>query len=211
MKLKALTFAIVALSFSSPSFAWTTDIPHNTNKAYAQDSNHQMVRDSWGRCVRTIYWTKALATADCEGWPVKKAAPVVAKPAPVIAKPAPVVEEVEVIEVPAPMAFRGFFKTNKAELSNDAKSQLDKYVDYLNKKPKANLEVKGYTDNRGAASYNLTLSQKRADAVKSYLETNGIAADRITAKGMGEATPAASNATKEGRAENRRVTVAIVY
>ena len=67
------------------------------------------------------------------------------------------------------------------------------------------VEVAGHTDSVGAESYNQSLSERRAKAVKSYLVERGIDADRLTVRGYGESEPVADNATKEGRAENRRV------
>ena len=68
----------------------------------------------------------------------------------------------------------------------------------------------GYTDSIGTEQYNLGLSQRRANAVKEYLVSKGIAANRIYTEGKGEADPIASNATREGRAQNRRVEIEIV-
>jgi OOP family OmpA-OmpF porin len=67
------------------------------------------------------------------------------------------------------------------------------------------VEIRGYTDSVGPASYNLELSQRRAEAVKQYLVNAGIDPSRLVAKGYGEADPIASNKTPEGRAQNRRI------
>jgi outer membrane protein OmpA-like peptidoglycan-associated protein len=67
------------------------------------------------------------------------------------------------------------------------------------------LEIAGYTDNVGDPSANLTLSQQRADAVRSELVRNGVAASMLVAKGYGEAKPIASNDSAEGRFRNRRI------
>lgn len=67
------------------------------------------------------------------------------------------------------------------------------------------IEIGGHTDYTGSDAYNQTLSQKRASAVRAYLISQGISAERLTAKGYGEAKPIASNETEEGKAENRRV------
>jgi len=78
--------------------------------------------------------------------------------------------------------------------------------------PDLNVVIEGHTDSVGSNAYNQKLSQERANAVKKYMvEKNGINAGRITPKGFGEEQPIASNATKEGRAKNRRVEAAVDY
>jgi len=70
----------------------------------------------------------------------------------------------------------------------------------------ATVLLEGHTDNKGADKYNMKLSQRRADAVRTFIiEQHGVDAGRLTAKGFGETKPVASNATDEGRAKNRRV------
>jgi outer membrane protein OmpA-like peptidoglycan-associated protein len=68
-----------------------------------------------------------------------------------------------------------------------------------------NIEVAGHTDSKGSDAYNMKLSQQRAEAVRNFLISRGVAADRLTAKGYGESQPVADNATEEGRFQNRRV------
>lgn len=223
MKTKLLPLSIaIGLSVASlQTQAWDTDIPRGDTKAYAQDSDGDVVRDRFGRCVRTIHWTKETAINKCEGWPepVVVQAPVAAPapkpaapaPAPVAApepKPEPVAAPV-VAMVAAPIAFSGLFETNGNTLTSDAEAKLDKYAEYLEAHPEKNLSIVGHTDDTGAASYNQALSEKRAGAVKTYLESKGIASSRLTAGGMGESAPKATNATKQGRADNRRVEIEI--
>lgn len=101
------------------------------------------------------------------------------------------------------------FKTGSASLDKGkSKETLETLVEFM-KTQSVSIEVDGYTDNTGDSEANHELSQKRADAVKKYLEKNGIDADRITAKGYGEENPVASNDTEEGRARNRRTEVII--
>lgn len=187
------------------------DIPSEGSTAYVIDKDGDVVRDRWGRCVRSIDWTVETSIDACEGREPKPA-PVVAvpepKPMPVIAPKAPVEEPKIVPNVPA--QFRGFFDTNSADLKPVAFGELDAYADYLNQMNDTSVKVTGHTDSRGAEAYNQKLSERRANAVKTYLEDKGIAADRINASGAGETQPIASNKTKEGRAENRRVEVEIV-
>ena len=75
--------------------------------------------------------------------------------------------------------------------------------------PTLHVRVEGYTDSIGSDDYNLQLSRKRADAVRDYLDTNGIRADNITAVGLGKENPVASNDTAAGRQQNRRVELVV--
>ncbi|MGE0083876.1 MAG: OmpA family protein [Desulfococcaceae bacterium] len=83
---------------------------------------------------------------------------------------------------------------------------LDEVVQIMNKYSYLNVEVEGHTDSVGSDAYNQKLSERRANAVRDYLvNKGGISPSRLTTVGYGEAKPATSNATKEGRAKNRRV------
>jgi len=73
--------------------------------------------------------------------------------------------------------------------------------------PKADFSIGGHTDSVGSKATNQALSERRANAVRDYLISNGINADRLTAAGFGEDYPIASNKTRAGRKENRRVEV----
>ena len=103
----------------------------------------------------------------------------------------------------------GSFELNSTKLSQESASQLDELVEFLNTYPQANVEVIGYTDSSGAAEYNQVVSAKRAESVASTLEQKGIDASRISARGEGENNPIASNDTREGRKQNRRVEVIV--
>jgi outer membrane protein OmpA-like peptidoglycan-associated protein len=94
-------------------------------------------------------------------------------------------------------------------LTAGAKENLDKLVIILNSYPDTDIEVHGHTDSQGAASYNQTLSERRAGAVADYLITKGIMAARLTIIGFGEEYPKYTNETADGRAQNRRVEFAI--
>ncbi|HEX8563064.1 MAG TPA: OmpA family protein [Flavobacterium sp.] len=101
------------------------------------------------------------------------------------------------------------FDTNKSTLTATAQANLDKLVPVFKEYADTNIQIFGYTDSTGPADYNLTLSDQRAAAVRAYLVSKGIAANRFTTTGMGIADPIASNETAEGRSENRRVEFAI--
>jgi OmpA-OmpF porin, OOP family len=87
---------------------------------------------------------------------------------------------------------------------------LDKVAEGLRKHPRLRVEVQGHTDSTGPAQYNMTLSQKRAESVQDYLVSKQVPAGQLVAKGYGPTKPVASNATKAGRAKNRRVVMLVL-
>lgn len=97
------------------------------------------------------------------------------------------------------------FMTGSAALTKTAKVELDKAAKIMSEHPDIKVSVEGHTDNTGKAASNQTLSERRAAAVKAYIVSKGIAADRLTAKGFGQTKPVATNKTPAGRAQNRRV------
>jgi OmpA-OmpF porin, OOP family len=207
---------------------------------YVQDARGVIVRDPFGLCWRTSYWTPAMSQAECEGGivaaaPAMMAAPVVAAPvvaapapaapapaAPVAAKPAAPVAAAPAPAAPAAPALPAvtvekvtfaadaFFDTNKAVLKPEAKAKLD---DLASKIKAITLEViiaVGHTDSDASDAYNQKLSVKRAEAVKAYLVSKGIEANRVYTEGKGEKQPVADNKTKEGKAKNRRTEIEVV-
>ncbi len=99
------------------------------------------------------------------------------------------------------------FASDSARLTGEAKSILDGALEAINANPGAHLTVEGHTDSRASDSYNLDLSQRRAQAVVDYLVSRGVSASRLNPVGKGESYPIASNDTKDGRYRNRRVEV----
>ncbi len=97
------------------------------------------------------------------------------------------------------------FATSSATLIGESEQILDAIVLTLLRYPGLKVEVAGYTDNRGSRTYNEKLSQRRAEAVRSYLVEHGVAAEQLMARGYGPENPVAGNETAEGRALNRRV------
>jgi outer membrane protein OmpA-like peptidoglycan-associated protein len=97
------------------------------------------------------------------------------------------------------------FENDKAEIQPNASTVLDQTAGALQKCPDVKVRLNAYTDSNGSDAYNQKLSERRANAVREYLESQGVAAGRIEAHGLGESNPIADNATAEGRAENRRV------
>jgi outer membrane protein OmpA-like peptidoglycan-associated protein len=97
------------------------------------------------------------------------------------------------------------FGFDRADLTASAETNLDKLSNILKEYPDTNIEIQGHTDSKGADSYNLSLSERRASAVATYLRGRGIASSRIRTKGFGETAPVATNDTEDGRSQNRRV------
>ncbi len=102
------------------------------------------------------------------------------------------------------------FASGSAVLNKSASAELAKAVEFAAVNKDADLAITGYTDDRGDVAKNVKLSAARAEAVKAYLIKNGVAADRLSAKGEGAANPVADNKTAEGRAKNRRVEIGAV-
>jgi outer membrane protein OmpA-like peptidoglycan-associated protein len=100
------------------------------------------------------------------------------------------------------------FDTSSDVIRDESKPTIDKMAAMLKAKPDWKLTIEGHTDASGGDAQNVPLSQRRADSVKGYLVTAGIAADRLTAKGFGSSKPLAGNETATGRAQNRRVELA---
>lgn len=101
------------------------------------------------------------------------------------------------------------FDTGRAVLKPGSLQKIYPLVDYLKEHPETMVKIEGHTDSQGSADYNAQLSRMRADAVMEFLVSNGIAPNRISAQGMGENFPVATNSTASGRQQNRRVDVTI--
>jgi outer membrane protein OmpA-like peptidoglycan-associated protein len=101
------------------------------------------------------------------------------------------------------------FSTGRSDLKSGSSGNLNKLVAFLDKFPDRTAAIEGYTDSVGSEGYNQGLSERRADAVRSYLIGQGVASSRLSASGEGERSPVAGNDTAEGRQQNRRVEVII--
>lgn len=159
---------------------------------------------------------RGLMDTPCKAPPkVDTAAPAAATPAPV-AEPAPAAalapepQEVAPVVAPVPAPHRIVlegvnFDFDRATLRPEDSDVIDKDMATLKEWGDVKVEVAGHTDSVGSDRYNMDLSQRRANTVRNYLISKGIAADRLVAKAYGESQPIASNDTDEGRFKNRRV------
>ncbi len=154
------------------------------------------VKDREGRCVRTMNWTEELATRECDPDLFPEEAEVVAVAAPVYEKTV--------------MSANALFGFDSAELSPEGRASLQELGDSIQAKGArvVDIDIVGHTDSTGPEAYNEKLSLRRAEAMKAFLVSEGgVDAGIIDVMGKGESMPIADNATREGRAQNRRVEV----
>jgi outer membrane protein OmpA-like peptidoglycan-associated protein len=96
------------------------------------------------------------------------------------------------------------FDTDETEISGIYRSDLDSVINVMSNNPGVRLEIRGHTDSQGSAAYNQRLSERRAEAVKAYMVSRGISAERLSTAGFGSSRPVASNDNATGMAKNRR-------
>ena len=160
--------------------ATTPGIDPNGTVAYLVDKDFNVAKSGTGLCWRNGYWTPANAIAECDG--TAKGAPAGAK---------------------ITLAADTLFAFNKADLKPEGKKALDNVVNQAKALKVEVIVAVGYTDRIGSESYNLKLSQRRAAAVKTYLVSKGIPADKVYTEGKGKANPVTgTTCNKIGGAQN---------
>ena len=189
----AVLFATVAVAGSAMASGSTTASDNWRNN----HGNLQWKNGTNELCWRNKFWTPATAAPGCDG-------ALVAQPE------APQPQPAQPVTSRITYAADAFFDFDKSVLKPAGRASLD---DLAAKIKGINLETlisTGYTDSIGTEAYNMGLSLRRANAVKAYLVSKGIDANRIVVEGRGERNPVATNKTAAGRAKNRRVEIEVV-
>ena len=190
MKLNKLIAVAVLASCATSAFAMTTDEDLTS-------SDQTLVKNNFGECV-TVKANRNLKNCGA----AKMAKDVMVKEAE---------ETMEMGKELVTLSANAYFDFDKATLKTQGKASIQKLARELNQRG-ANIKkitVVGNTDSKGSEAYNQKLSERRAAAVGNYLIENGVPASLLEAYGNGERNPVASNATAEGRAQNRRVDISI--
>ena len=182
----ALALAIAAFSASGAISAQTIDNWQNSSGNVWMNGTNEL-------CWRNNFWTPATGIAGCDGVPVAQQTEVVAPTATKVVLNADT-----------------FFDFDKDTLKPEGRQVLDQVASQASSINLETLIAVGHTDSIGTEQYNQGLSERRANSVKQYLVGKGIDPNRIYTEGKGELQPVASNATREGRAQNRRVEIEIV-
>jgi len=192
---------ILIRSFAIATTLFTTGVISSTAFAHGSfilDSDGNVVTDGFGECVSSYKLThrNGVDSKDCIA--TKK---VAAKPKPA---PKPVVYETVTLGAHA------LFNHDKSSLRPEGIRELNDLAAKLRSFSSVQgINVVGHTDSDGADAYNQGLSERRAASVKAYLVQQGISSSAISTSGRGESSPATSNATPEGRQQNRRVEIGI--
>lgn len=187
-----LNLAVAAsLGFSAQGFAHEGGM---VNDAYVGDSKGHVVTDGSGDCVRTSSWSDGKMIEGCG------LVAAVAEPAPV---PVP-----KAVSETVSLSAETLFDHDKSVVKDAGKAKLDDFAARLSTlNTVESVNIVGHTDSSGSDAYNQALSMRRANSVKNYLLDKGVSSSVMSTSGMGESQPVASNATREGRAQNRRVEV----
>lgn len=221
--------------FTAMIFTAVTGNAIADGSAYWVGSDGDYVRSGFGECVRTIDWTPAKAIPGCEGdaaqaladdraaAKAKAAAKARAKAdadaaarAKAQAEAAEKAREAAAAAASSDPQYRNMslasgatFELGGSTLSVSGKAAVAALLAKFDGEQIQSVIVEGHTDDRGAASFNQQLSEKRARAVKAELIANGVDTNIIKTVGYGESSPIADNGTRTGRAQNRRVEIKV--
>jgi OmpA-OmpF porin, OOP family len=204
-------FAISKLVLGMAALALGSGVALAADYPVVTDGSGKPVRDGSGKCVQS----SGMMHPDCMEKKMDAPKPTTpGAPAPAMAPPSAPAAPAEPPRL-APASVKqsitiqaeALFDFDKSVVKPDGKKSLDQAVAKMSGVDVEMVIATGHTDSIGTEAYNQKLSERRANAVKAYLVSKGVPANKITTLGKGETQPVATNKTKEGRAKNRRVDV----
>ena len=221
MKTSQIIFNMLAMP--SLTLAGNVSADEVSKEGYLTETRGNVVKNNYNQCWRTGFWTPAMAIEECDPDLVKKVAsaptPKTSAPEPVSAAPAakPVAATPPPPPPPPPESRKATFSVDssadalfgfgKATVTPAGQQALDKFATELKGANFEVITITGHTDRIGSQKYNQKLSAQRAEAAKAYLvESAGIPADKIEAKGVGEAYPV----TKPGECKGNKATKKLI-
>ena len=211
MKLKSKPF-ILTVQLSSAiaiSSCASFDAAHTPASETSSKTHWNYVRNSDGECVFTGTWKEGGLTSGCDLGPAVVAEVVdeVAEVEPAAPPPPP---EPKLVRETLTLKQDALFVINSYKPTLEGSRAISELADTINSYQEIeSIQINGYTDSSGPAEFNKNLSEKRANSVKELLVEGGVDSSIITTRGFGESDPIASNATPEGRKQNRRVSITI--
>ena len=209
VKLGALAATALLAACATGSGAKGPDVTADQNDTgYVTSRDGGVVTGKFGECFHDKAFKASHAIVECDPDLVPKAPPPPPPPPPPPTPPPPAAPKPTSEKVT--FAADTFFGFDRAVLKDEGKQKLDDIVNQLDGVALEVIVAVGHTDSVGPEAYNQRLSVRRAEAVKAYLVSKGIEANRVYTEGKGEAQPVADNKTKDGRAKNRRVEIEVV-
>lgn len=203
MKTSRLVLNLIAIaSLTTMGIASAHEV---ANQGYVIDTRGNVVKNNYGQCWRTGYWTPAMATEECDPELVNKPAPKMAAAQRAVAAPVPADGPGKAAFVPISLQADTLFDFNKSDIHASGKKQLDdEVVSKMKAYPQVEVVlVTGHTDRIGTDAYNQKLSQRRADAVKGYLVAQGVEGGRIETAAKGESEPVAACDNIKGKVSGK--------
>ena len=205
LKMKALTKLLLATCVASVMVPVVASAESGVNQGYWVSTDGRVVKSGYGLCWRAGYWTPAMANVECDPDLIAKAEVPIPPLAAETSVPAPATapEPARIIPRKISLSADALFDFDKSALKPKGKVLLDGLAQELSGVSYDSIAVTGYTDRIGSIAYNQKLSEHRANTVKLYLESAGIAANHISAEGKGKAQPVTNPGDCKGPTSKR--------